>query len=71
MAPAGHVLDAALSVAMDMAAHRVPALVANKALLRHGWAEQVVEVWEREKAAMADMAGQLGPIGWGQAAAGS
>ncbi|MGA2519915.1 MAG: enoyl-CoA hydratase/isomerase family protein [Acidimicrobiales bacterium] len=67
-APGGHVLEVALSLAQEMAAHRAPALVANKRLLRQGWAEQVMEVWQREKEAMADMAGQLGPIGWSQAA---
>ncbi len=38
--------------------------MANKALLREGYATKVAEVWQREKAAMAAMAQKLGPIGW-------
>jgi len=37
--------------------------VANKALLREGWAEQIVSVWDRETAAMKQIAEELGPIG--------
>jgi len=62
--PAGQVVDEALVLAQQMAAHSVAALVANKALLRHGWAERVDEVWQREKAAMARLSAELGPIGW-------
>ena len=51
-APAGRAVDEALVMAAQMAAHTVTALVANKALLRHGWPEAVDEVWEREKASM-------------------
>ncbi len=61
---AGQVVDEALVLAQQMAAHSVAALVANKALLRHGWAERVDEVWQREKAAMARLSAELGPIGW-------
>ncbi len=60
----GQVLDEAVTLAQRVAAHSVAALVANKRLLRAGWAEQVIEVWQREKAAMAAMAQELGPIGW-------
>jgi len=63
-APAGRAVDEALVMAAQMAAHTVTALVANKALLRHGWPEAVDEVWEREKASMLAVAEQLGPIGW-------
>jgi hypothetical protein len=44
--------------------HAIPALIANKRLLREGWAEQIDLVWEREKRAMAEMARIVGPIGW-------
>ena len=63
-APHGQVLAEALTMARRLAAHKVDALVANKALLREGVAEQIAEVWKREKAAMAAMAEKLGPIGW-------
>ena len=63
-APEGQVLAQALTIAGRLAAHSVDALVANKGLLRHGHAERVAEVWQREKAAMAEMAAKLGPIGW-------
>jgi len=60
----GRALEEALAIAEQIAAHRVPALVANKRLLRHGMAERIDEVWRREKAAMAELARELGPIGW-------
>jgi enoyl-CoA hydratase/carnithine racemase len=63
-APEDQVLAQALTIAGRMAVHSVDALVANKRLLREGWAEQIAEVWQREKAAMAEMAAKLGPIGW-------
>jgi enoyl-CoA hydratase/carnithine racemase len=63
-ARAGHALEEALTVASRLAEHQVSALIANKRLLRDGEAAQIVEVWQREKAAMAEMAAQLGPIGW-------
>lgn len=63
-APEGQVLAEALTIAGRLAAHSVDALVANKTLLRHGHAERVAEVWQREKAAMAEMSAKLGPIGW-------
>jgi len=63
-APAGRVVDDALTMAAQMAAHTVTALVANKGLLRHGWPEAVDVVWEREKASMMAVAEELGPIGW-------
>ena len=65
-APAGDALAQALTTARALAAHNVDALVANKALLREGFATRISEVWQREKAAMAAMAAQLGPIGWSQ-----
>jgi len=46
----------------------VPALIANKRLLRHGVAQRIDEVWQREKAAMAELARELGPIGWSRRA---
>ena len=63
-APQGQVLAEALTMARRLGANSVDALVANKALLRHGFAEQIAEVWQREKAAMAEIAAKLGPIGW-------
>jgi enoyl-CoA hydratase/carnithine racemase len=63
-APEGQVLDEALTIAGRLAVHSVDALVANKSLLRQGHAERVAEVWQREKAAMAEMAAKIGPIGW-------
>jgi enoyl-CoA hydratase/carnithine racemase len=64
---AGSAVEDALTLAAELAAHQVPALVANKALLRHGHAEHVVEVWAREKVAMAEIAQQLGQFGWNEA----
>jgi enoyl-CoA hydratase/carnithine racemase len=63
-APAGGAVDEALARAGRLAVNSVAALVANKGLLRHGFAERILEVWEREKQAMAAMARELGPIGW-------
>ena len=62
-APAGETLAATLERARSIAAHPLPALIANKALLRHGWAEQIAKVWLREKAAARSLAEQIGPIG--------
>jgi len=62
-APAGQALAQALQLAQQLAAHEIAALVANKALLREGWAEQIVSVWDRETAAMKQIAEELGPIG--------
>ena len=63
-APAGQVRAEAMKLAEQLAAHHISALVANKALLREGWAEQIVEVWDREQVAMKAIAEELGPIGW-------
>ncbi|HXQ91258.1 MAG TPA: enoyl-CoA hydratase/isomerase family protein [Acidimicrobiales bacterium] len=63
-APSGRVLEEALAFAGRLGAHSVDALVANKSLLRAGFAEQIMAVWQREKAAMAAIAEKLGPIGW-------
>jgi len=60
----GRALDDALVLAEQMAVHATPALVANKRLLRQGWAEALAQTWDRERAAMLDMAEQVGPIGW-------
>jgi enoyl-CoA hydratase/carnithine racemase len=62
-APPGHALAATLERARVIAAHRLPALVANKALLRHGWADQIAGVWAREKTAARALGEELGPIG--------
>jgi enoyl-CoA hydratase/carnithine racemase len=64
-AEAGRAVDETLALARLVASHPVAALVANKRLLRHGWAETIDEVWQREKAAMMAIADELGPIGWG------
>ncbi len=63
-APAGRVVEVALERAGRIAEHAVAALVANKALLRHGWPETVAATWEREKEAMKDLAERVGPISW-------
>jgi len=63
-AGAGEALDAALALARRIAVHPLPAVVANKQLLRHGRATAIEEVWRREKAAMQAITEQLGPIGW-------
>jgi len=60
----GAVLDDALTLAASMATSPVPALVANKALLRHGWGDAVIAAWQRERAAMVAIAEELGSIGW-------
>ncbi|HZQ86083.1 MAG TPA: enoyl-CoA hydratase/isomerase family protein [Acidimicrobiales bacterium] len=62
-APAGQALAATMERARTIASHRLPALVANKALLRHGWAEEIAAVWVREKAAAQGLAAEIGPIG--------
>jgi len=63
-APAGEAHDKAMEMAEELAAHEIAALVANKALLREGWAQQITEVWDREQTAMKAIAQELGPIGW-------
>jgi enoyl-CoA hydratase/carnithine racemase len=63
-APAGQAHAKAVELATELAAHEIAALVANKALLREGWARQIVEVWDREQEAMKAIALELGPIGW-------
>jgi len=63
-APAGDALTQALTIAQTLAAHNVDVLMANKGLLRAGYADRINEVWQREKAAMAAMAAKVGPIGW-------
>lgn len=67
--PTGAVVDEALAGAGQLAAHSRAVLAANKALLREGWAEQILTTWEREKAAMAAVAEEMGPIGWGKGTA--
>ncbi|MGD0380977.1 MAG: enoyl-CoA hydratase-related protein [Acidimicrobiales bacterium] len=62
--PAGEALTQAVTIARALAVHSGDALVANKALLRQGFADRIDEVWQREKAAMASIAQKLGPIGW-------
>jgi enoyl-CoA hydratase/carnithine racemase len=63
-APAGQAYDEAMKLADQLATHEIAALVANKALLREGWARQIEDVWVREQAAMKAIAQELGPIGW-------
>jgi enoyl-CoA hydratase/carnithine racemase len=62
--PTGQVLDEALVLAQQMAAHDTTALVVNKRLIREGWAESIEQAWGRERAAMLELAEQVGPIGW-------
>jgi enoyl-CoA hydratase/carnithine racemase len=63
-APAGQAHAEAMNMAALLAEHHIAALVANKALLREGWAQQIIEVWDREQVAMKAIAEELGPIGW-------
>jgi enoyl-CoA hydratase/carnithine racemase len=63
-APAGQAYAEAMKMAEQLAGHQIAALVANKALLREGWARQITEVWDREQEAMKAIALELGPIGW-------
>jgi enoyl-CoA hydratase/carnithine racemase len=65
-ARAGQVVDDALALANQLAAHPIPALVANKRLLRQGWASTIDAVWQREKEAMSLLAQELGSFGWPQ-----
>jgi enoyl-CoA hydratase/carnithine racemase len=67
-APAGQSVPVAMELARQLAEHEIAALVANKALLREGWATQIVEVWAREQEAMKSIAQELGPIGWSRGA---
>ncbi len=60
----GRALEHALSIAGAVAEHPVPALAANKRLLREGWAEAITEAWTRERRAMLELAEEVGPIGW-------
>jgi enoyl-CoA hydratase/carnithine racemase len=62
-APAGHAVDEALARAQVLAGHGVAPLVANKRLLRHGWAEQIVDAWQREAEAMVALAREVGTFG--------
>jgi enoyl-CoA hydratase/carnithine racemase len=62
--PAGGSLDTAVALAHQLAANQLDALVANKRLLRQGFAEHIGAAWQREKAAMAAVAETLGPIAW-------
>jgi enoyl-CoA hydratase/carnithine racemase len=63
-APAGQAHAEAMKMAQQLATNQVAALVANKALLREGWAQQITDVWDREQEAMKAIALELGPIGW-------
>jgi enoyl-CoA hydratase/carnithine racemase len=63
-AEAGEAVNDALTLSQQLASHKIPALVANKRLLREGWAQTISDVWEREKEAMKAIAGELGGIGW-------
>ena len=60
----GGSLELALSMAATIADHPVPALVANKRLLRDGWADAITAAWARERLAMLELAEAIGPIGW-------
>jgi enoyl-CoA hydratase/carnithine racemase len=63
-APAGQAYPEAMALARQLAEHHITALVANKALLREGWAQPIIDAWDREQVAMKAMAEELGPIGW-------
>ncbi|HUA94599.1 MAG TPA: enoyl-CoA hydratase/isomerase family protein [Acidimicrobiales bacterium] len=62
-APAGHAVEGALERAQVLAGHGVAPLVANKRLLRYGWAEQIVDAWQREAEAMVTLAREVGTFG--------
>ena len=63
-APAGGAVAEAMDRAHQLAVHGVPALVANKRLLRRGWAERIAEAWQHEKLATLAIADEVGPTGW-------
>ena len=62
--PAGQALDHAMALARQVATHDLPALVANKRLLREGYTEGIGSAWQREKSAIGAVAEELGPIAW-------
>ncbi len=61
-APTGRALEDVMALAQRVAVHPTPALVANKRLLREGWADAAGRAWERERTAMVELADQLGPL---------
>jgi enoyl-CoA hydratase/carnithine racemase len=63
-AAAGELLDEALVLAEQIAVHQIPALVANERFIGHGREEAIAQAWSSERAAMLEMADQIGPIGW-------
>jgi enoyl-CoA hydratase/carnithine racemase len=63
-APAGRAVEETVALGERLAANHTAALIANKRLLRTGWVQTIDEVWEREKAEMVSIAGELGSIGW-------
>lgn len=60
----GEALDDALVLAEQLAAHETRALMVNKGLIRQDWAEAIEKAWSRERAAMLELAEQVGAIGW-------
>jgi enoyl-CoA hydratase/carnithine racemase len=62
-APRGRAVDGAMDRAQVLAGHGAAALMANKRLLRHGWARQIGDAWRREAEAMVSMAREVGTIG--------
>ena len=60
----GMALDATIEMAATIAEHPLPALIANKRLLRAEWPDAVTRAWERERSSMLEMAKAVGPFGW-------
>jgi enoyl-CoA hydratase/carnithine racemase len=53
----------ALEASLEIAAQPGPAVEAAKRLLRHGWAEAILNAIDRESAAARALRAELGPLG--------
>lgn len=64
VAKAGHgrSLEDALTMAATLAEHPIPALEANKRLLRDGWDEAIAQAWARERSTMSSLADTSGAV---------
>jgi enoyl-CoA hydratase/carnithine racemase len=63
LAKSGKSVDEAIAHGRALASHPLPALMANKRLLRHGHTDAVLDAWQRERETMADLAERIGPLG--------
>jgi enoyl-CoA hydratase/carnithine racemase len=59
----GQAVDDAMQRAQVLAGHGLAPLVANKRLLRHGWADQIGDAWQREVEAIVTLAREVGTFG--------